>query len=299
MSHFAMANSRRIVVAVKLVATEVSVDPIRGKVHVDPRFLAISAADQAAFGLALALAPRLGATVEVVSVGPPECVEVLRDMIAAGASSATRIAIEADATHGESVAGDLAGQWDSASVAAVMAPIIAGADVVLCGDYSLDRGSGSVPAFLAHHLSSAQALGLVAVRIEGERVLAERRLDAGRREHLEIPLPAVLSVEPSVAVAPRSSLAASLATPASAVGFVRAIAPQGAEPGPPAGTRQRPYRPRPAFVRPPESDLPAWRRVVELTGALSDREAPTTIEVDPPEAAAAIVEQLRAWGYLE
>jgi len=39
--------------------------------------------------------------------------------------------------------------------------------------------------------------------------------------------------------------------------------------------------------------------VVELTGALSDREAPTTIEVDPPEAAAAIVEQLRVWGYLE
>ena len=36
-----------------------------------------------------------------------------------------------------------------------------------------------------------------------------------------------------------------------------------------------------------------------LTGALVERTPPRRIEFDAPEAAEAILEQLRAWGYLE
>ncbi len=51
----------------------------------------------------------------------------------------------------------------SAVVAALLAQALreVGADGVLCGDASLDGGSGSVPAFLAGELRAAQALGLV------------------------------------------------------------------------------------------------------------------------------------------
>ena len=83
-------------------------------------------------------------------------------------------------------------------VAAVLAPAVSGARFVLCGDASLDRGSGSVPAFVAAALGCAQALGLTSLAVEdGEHgaVLVERRLDGGRRERLRVAAPAVLSVQ--------------------------------------------------------------------------------------------------------
>ena len=36
----------------------------------------------------------------------------------------------------------------------------------------------------------------------------------------------------------------------------------------------------------------------QLTGALVDRTPPRSVTLDPPQAAEAIVEQLRSWGYL-
>ncbi len=53
----------------------------------------------------------------------------------------------------------------SSAVAAAIAGIAAGAQWVVCGDVSADRGSGAVPAFLAAELDAAQALGLVGVEI--------------------------------------------------------------------------------------------------------------------------------------
>ena len=47
-----------------------------------------------------------------------------------------------------------------------------------------------------------------------------------------------------------------------------------------------------------EADLDALDRIVALTGALVDRNPPRTVVLDPSEAADAIVEQLRSWGYL-
>ena len=77
----------------------------------------------------------------------------------------------------------------------------------------MDRGTGSVPAFLAHELGNAQALGLVEVDT-GHAVdravdcACVRRLDGGRREVLDVAAPAVLSVEGSVRRLRRAPLAA-------------------------------------------------------------------------------------------
>jgi electron transfer flavoprotein beta subunit len=85
------------------------------------------------------------------------------------------------------------------------------ARVVVCGDLSQDRGSGAVPATIAHHLDSCQALGLLEVEQESDTtLLATRRLDGARRERIRIPVPAVLSVEGGVANLRRASLASTL-----------------------------------------------------------------------------------------
>jgi electron transfer flavoprotein beta subunit len=119
-----------------------------------------------------------------------------------------------------------------------------------------------------------------------------RRLDGGRREALRVVAPAVLSVEGAVAELRRAPLAAVLAS-------------QGAEPEVASSSvdphveepRLRPWRPPPRVVAAPHGD-DALMRIVQLTGALVDRTPPRTLELDPPDAADAIVEQLRAWGYL-
>ncbi len=168
-----------------------------------------------------------------------------------------------------------------------------GAQLVVCGDHSADRGSGTVPAYLAHHLRAAQALGLVEVEADGPgRVLAVRRLDGGRRERLAVAGPAVLSVEGSVAELRRAPLAASLAAQGGTVEVRSGRIEHHVEP-----PRLRPWRPRARVLAPPEGTH-ALDRVVQLTGALVDRTPPRTLELDPPEAADAIIEQLRTWGYL-
>ena len=120
----------------------------------------------------------------------------VREAIAAGATSAVRV--------------DASTELDSQVVAVALAEHLGDRDLVVCGDYSLDRGTGSVPAFLAGELSMAQALGLLEVGVDRDDAGAlrvVRRLDGGRREILDVTPPAVLSVEGSAASLRRASLA--------------------------------------------------------------------------------------------
>jgi electron transfer flavoprotein beta subunit len=61
--------------------------------------------------------------------------------------------------------------------------------------------------------------------------------------------------------------------------------------------RAEPLRPRARVMPPPAGDT-ARDRIVALTGALVDRTPPRTVEGTPEEAADAILEQLRTWGYV-
>ncbi len=268
-----------VVACVKLVDVRPVVDPLAGSV-VPGREVGCSAADRAAVEVARRLAESWSAESLVVTVGPPEADPVLVELASAGVDSVLRV----DAPRGA----------DSASVGRNLADALRPRrpDVVLCGDYSSDRGSGSVPAFLAHHLGAAQALGLVEVHSEGPGSLrVVRRLDGGRREVAVVDAPAVLSVEGSVAELERAPLRAVLGSRSTSVEVVPATGVVV-----PATRGTRPWSP-PTRVQPAPAGS-ALDRVVELTGALVERTPPRTVALDPPEAAALILEQLRGWGYL-
>ena len=161
------------------------------------------------------------------------------------------------------------------AVAAALSAALDDSATVWCGDHSLDRGSGSVPAFLAARLQRQQALGLVEVHL-GDPLRVTRRLDGGRRELLRITGPAALSVEGSVARLRRASLRASLAAQTGEVWShaTTLVACDHTSPG-----VMHAYRP-PARVLPGPA------------GA-------TPLEAGPAEAARRIVEVLGDWGYLE
>ena len=116
----------------------------------DERWAGVSESDRAALEVALGLAAATGDTVTVVTRRRPG----RRGRAARGAGRRGRP---------QAVRIDAPADLDSDAVAHALAAVVAGASWIVCGDVSADRGSGSVPAFLAAELGAAQALGLVAV----------------------------------------------------------------------------------------------------------------------------------------
>jgi electron transfer flavoprotein beta subunit len=278
--------ARDVMIAVCLKWTPSGDDsrPLSGSSDVgDDRFAGVSPADRAALEMALRLAGAMGTTVTAVAAGPALAERVLRDALAAGAERAIRLEMASDA--------------DSRDVGFELAQVVADAQIVVCGDYSLDRGSGSVPAFVAHHRRAAQALGLVSIDIDGSTqavVRATRRLDGGRRELLSVPTPCVLSVEGSVARLRRASLPQSLASRSAKVEVVR-TPPAHHHPSPAIVTH---YRPRARVMSAPIGD-DALDRLRQLTAAGNESVRGETVFLDPRPAAERIVAALRGWGYLD
>ncbi len=247
----------------------------------------ISAADEAALEVGLRLAEATG-SVTVLCVGPPEAEQALRTALAVGAAAVQRI--------------DADPQANSTMVAHAIARVAAASDIIVCGDVSLDRATGSVPATVAALLGRARALGLVSLDTTAVPLRAVRRLDGGRREILEVPPPAVLSVEGAVARLRRGSLAATIAATDAVVTTIPSPPASADTPAFSATTESptiTPYRPRPRVVDAPAgSTLERLRDLLGMGDGDGDVSRTETVALDPDEAAVRILEQLTAWGYL-
>jgi electron transfer flavoprotein beta subunit len=283
-----------VLVARKWVDRRPTVDLLTGEVSTDPRSSGASEADEAALEWGLRLAGVWGVGVLAVTAGPPDAEAVLRPALAAGAGGAVRIDLTSPPGH---LAG---GAPSSRAVASALALVArtAGSRMVLCGDLSLDRGSGAVPAFLAGELGAAQGLGLVSLAPDPDRpghLGAWRRLDGGRREELALAPPWVCSVEGGTARLRRAELAGVLAAGRAPVEVVTA---ETSGPAPPHPARTGPGRPRTHLLTGPDPTADARHRILALTGALVERTPPLTLTLGPGEGADRILEALRAWGEL-
>jgi electron transfer flavoprotein beta subunit len=306
-----------VVACMKLVERRAGVDPLSGMAIDDPASAGPSPADEAALELALRIAETTGSEVVAISAGGAGADEMLRASVAAGADRAIRVASRGDepsdvvaAALASVVRAELAAQaWPLPAVLGAL-PI-----VVCCGDASLDRGSGSVPAFLAAELGAAQALGLVraTVRPGGDsgtgpeqsrdpasaqlELEVERRLDGGRRERLLLRAPCVLSVEAVSARLRRASLGGVLAARAAEVAVHDFETPPGTAFRVQV-TGVQPYRPRTRVVPPPPAGLGPRGRIAALTGALHERPAARTLVLGAEAAADELLSTMAEWGEL-
>jgi len=270
-----------IAACLKWVDRRPEIDPLNAQVRTDARSAGASAADEAALEWALRTGEATGRPVLAVSAGPPAAEAVLRQALAAGADRA--------------VLAPVTGAEPSDAVAAGLAAVLreAGASMVWCGDHSLDRGSGSVPAYLAAELGLPQALGLVEVGLAGGAALTGlRRLDKGRRERLALDGDGVISVEGATAQLRRASLAASRLARAATIERI------GAEPVDQPAIEQvlRPFRPR-ARVLPAPRGAAALDRIAVLTDAGTAKAHSEVVTLAPADAAARILEAIASWGY--
>ncbi|TCP54126.1 electron transfer flavoprotein beta subunit [Tamaricihabitans halophyticus] len=273
-----------VVVALRQVDPFATVDPLTGTVYAQPRG-GLSTADECALEHALRMAESLDARCLACTVGPQEADEVLRTALAAGATEALR------------VAGEPASEGHTARLLTeAIRARYADPALLLCGDYSMDRGTGATPALLAARFGASQALGLVELTSHNGGLRAERRLDCGRRERLAIELPAVCSVEPSTVRLRRASLPGLLAAREAEIPVASP-----AESFVDTRIRRRArtaYRPRTRAIAAPAGAAPG-QRVRALTGALTEHEPPRL--VFPANAAAAaseLLDYLEQRGYL-
>ena len=67
-------------------------------------------------------------------------------------------------------------------------------DVVFCGKQSVDYDAGAVPQMLAEFLDYSCATVVVALKMDGNKIIAEREVEGGR-EVVELELPAVIGAQ--------------------------------------------------------------------------------------------------------
>jgi electron transfer flavoprotein beta subunit len=259
-------------VALKPVPPEFVTDAAVGAIR-----LSYSSSDQAALALALDLGRRLELPVHVASAGPEGTAALLSEALRLGAARATWFPASAAAS--------------SSAVARRLAEAFVLARYVVCGDYSSDRGSGSVPAFLAAELVIAQALGLARVNSDGEGLKVARRLDGGKLQRLAVTGRCVLSVDPGAASPLRASLPAMLSPKQDAVLLGPAVEERQGD-----GVVRRPHRPRSKDVALPAGNVRERLDTILGIDARTARQR-LVVSLPPEEAAQQIIDWIAASGY--
>ena len=129
-----------------------------------------------------------GGEAVVLTLGPPEAEEQLRDAMAIGADRAIHLVTDEE-------------EWDPQATAAAIVDAIRddeaanGAfDLVMFGNESADSGGYQVGIRVAHALGRPIATGLKALTVDGASVRCEQDF-GGARDVYALPLPAVVSVK--------------------------------------------------------------------------------------------------------
>jgi electron transfer flavoprotein beta subunit len=124
----------------------------------------------------------------VLTLGPPEAVEQLRDAMALGIDRAIHLQTDGADWDGEGTA--------SAIVDAIRVDEAASSpfDLVFFGNESADSGGFQVGLRVAHALGRPCVTGLKRVALEGDTVRCEQEVDGGRDVYV-LPRPAVVTVK--------------------------------------------------------------------------------------------------------
>jgi len=218
--------------------------------------------DIRALSIALDLTANAAAdsSLTAVSIGPERVEKYLREALALGADKAVRI-------WGEDFRGLSPYQKAKLLYAHVS---LAGADLVLTGAKSLDTANGQVGQLLAARLGWSCVSDVVAFEINTEsgNIRLNRDIGRGKREILECPLPAVVTVKGESTHLPYASLDRLIESVESEIEVLSLAelnitsADLNQEPAPITGLMAP--RPRPHRVPTPASSLPAFDRVLKL-----------------------------------
>jgi electron transfer flavoprotein beta subunit len=143
----------------------------------------INEPDAYALEAGLQLKEKLTGEVVVLCVGPESAAQTIREALAKGADRAIHI--------------ESAGFNDPLALARVMARALESEkpDLVLTGLQSDDLGYGQTGVILAEAMGLPHATIIMNVEAEGSGIKVKRELEDGWFQHVEMPLPALLTIQ--------------------------------------------------------------------------------------------------------
>jgi electron transfer flavoprotein beta subunit len=149
----------------------------------------VSPHEECACEEAIRLVEQHGGSSTVLTLGPAQAAEQLRDMMAIGIDRAIHLVTDG-------------GEWDpQATAAAIVGAIGLGTgedyDLLLFGNESADAGNYQVAIRVAHALDRPCVNGIKAITLQDGRLRCEQEV-AGGRDVYEVPLPAVVTVKEGI-----------------------------------------------------------------------------------------------------
>jgi electron transfer flavoprotein beta subunit len=176
-----------IVVCIKQVpdAKDVRLDPKTNTLAREGVEAIMNPYDRHALEEAVAIRERLGGTVSVLTMGPPQAEAVLREAIACGADEGILVS-------DRSFAG--ADTWATSYTLAKAIETVGDVDLVLCGKQAIDGDTAQVGPGLACRLKLPYVTCVQKTRqVSDEAIEVERMMDDGF-DVVRLPLPALLTV---------------------------------------------------------------------------------------------------------
>jgi electron transfer flavoprotein beta subunit len=144
--------------------------------------------DSYALEEALRLKEKHGGEVIALSMGPERVKQTIKEALAKGAD------------RGIHIADDNFAQLDPLGSAKSLAAAIKQQkhDLVLTGLQSDDHGFGQTGVLLAGVLDVPHATIIMAIEVDGQKIKLKRELEAGWFQHIECPVPAVLTIQSGI-----------------------------------------------------------------------------------------------------
>jgi electron transfer flavoprotein beta subunit len=144
--------------------------------------------DSYALEEALRLKEKHGGEVIALSMGPERVKQTIKEALAKGAD------------RGIHIADNNFAQLDPLASAKSLAAAIQQQkhDLVLTGLQSDDHGFGQTGVLLAGVLDVPHATIIMAIEVDGQKMKLKRELEAGWFQHIECPLPAVLTIQSGI-----------------------------------------------------------------------------------------------------
>ena len=174
-----------IVVCIKQVpdTAEVKINPETNTLIRDGVENIMNPFDRQALETALILKDTSGAKVTVVSMGPPQATDILKEAIAMGADDAVLISDRA-----------LAGSDTLATSVALAAAVrkVGECDLVLCGKQAIDGDTAQVGPQIAEHLGLPVISYAADIKVEGDSVVVKRQYE-DRYHELKAKMPCLVT----------------------------------------------------------------------------------------------------------
>ena len=173
-----------IVVCVKQVpdTNEVKLDPVTGTLIRDGVPSIMNPDDKAGLEAALELKDATGAHITVVSMGPPQADDVLREALAMGADEAILVT---DRAFGG------ADTWATSTTIAAAVKML-DYDLIITGRQAIDGDTAQVGPQIAEHLNILNVSYAEDIKVEGDAVIVKRQYE-DRYHTIKVQMPCLVT----------------------------------------------------------------------------------------------------------